>query len=80
MSKYPEGVTYRTGWEDGECASVEELICPCGYDLREGCDSGDFIVGNDEVICCPKCQRKYRFVWVGMTVEEVEEENNNAVH
>ena len=69
--KSPEGVICSFGWEDGECALIEKLVCPCGFDLLEG--EADYTVSHETIIECPKCQRKYKFVWIGMTVEEVKE-------
>jgi len=67
--KAPKGVTFRTGWEDSECASVEELICSCGTDLLKG--YGEFTASHEEIVDCPKCGKKYQFIWEGMTIQEV---------
>lgn len=69
MSKSPAGVRYQTGWEDSECASVEELICSCGQGLLEGYDS--ILASSGKRIKCPNCSREYEFIWVGMELKEL---------
>lgn len=71
MPKSPEGVTYQTRWEDGECAEVEKLVCSCGTDLREGYSPDDYTVGHEEKVTCPKCKKTYQFIWHGMVLTEV---------
>jgi len=71
MPKLPEGVTYRTGWEDGECASVVELVCSCGANLMEGYRPGDYTAWHEKKVECPKCGKTYQFIWEGMTLTEV---------
>lgn len=66
--KAPEGVTFQTGWEDGEVSSVEILTCSCGTDLL---DEPEYIAGHEETIECPKCGKKYQFIWEGMTIREI---------
>ena len=69
MSDKPEGILFRTDWEDGEVALVAELICYCGTNLLEGYT--DYTASHEEVIECPKCSKKYQFIWKGMTIQEV---------
>jgi len=69
MTRSPEGVSYKTDWEDGECASVTELVCSCGTDLLEG--DTDYTSSHEERIECPDCGKIYQFIWVGMVLEEV---------
>ena len=62
-------ITFQTGWEDEGLASVTKLICSCGTNLLEGYT--DYIAGHEERIDCPKCGKKYQFIWEGMTIKEV---------
>lgn len=71
MPKSPEGVTYQTDWEDGECASVVELVCSCGTNLLGGYKPDDYTVSHEEKVTCPKCRKTYQFIWEGMTLVEV---------
>lgn len=71
MPKEPEGVKYQTDWEDSECASVVELVCSCGTNLLEGYTPGGYTVSHDDKIECPRCGKKYQFIWHGMALKEL---------
>jgi len=63
-------VVFRTVWEDTGCALVEELVCSCGLNLLK--DYGEFTASHEEIVECPKCGKKYQFIWKGMTIKEVD--------
>lgn len=54
-------------FEDDENAGLWKFVCTCGLTL---CDDHDHKMVNDgEIIECPKCHRRYKFIWKGMTVK-----------
>ncbi len=68
-SPTPKDILFQVGWEDSECARIETLACSCGRDLLK--DYGEFTASHEEIIDCPKCGKKYQFIWEGMTIKEV---------
>jgi len=52
-------------YEDDKYAGIWRFVCNCGHVISEGGGT----VEDGEVIECPKCRQKYKFVWKGMTVE-----------
>lgn len=69
MPKAPEGVIFETDWEDSEVCKVDKLVCSCGTNLLEG--HTDSITSHEDTVEYPKCGKKYQFVWMGMTLQEV---------
>jgi len=56
-------------FEDDESAGIWKFVCTCGYMIFDS--NSNMAVSNGETIRCPKCDRKYRFIWKGMTVKEI---------
>ena len=60
------------GWEDCGFAYIHYLDCDCTTRIIENKD----VLSGDEVECS-KCHKKYRFVWGGMQVIQIEERQDN---
>lgn len=57
-------------WGDGGYAGVASFVCVCGNELVKARGYSVEQRGTED---CPKCGRVYRYVWIGMIVEEVNE-------
>lgn len=55
-------------WQDDECAEVSSLKCDCGNVIIE-----KEVAYDNKTVECGKCGRKYKFVWRGLTVDEIKE-------
>jgi len=62
-------VEYYFWWEDGGDGSVAWIKCNCGY--YQEWEHTRFVVSDGETWTCPKCGKKYKFVWKGIVMEEI---------
>ena len=53
-------------WEDDGCAEIDYIRCDCGFNDEEA----EVVVDGEEWEC-PKCGKKIKFIWKGMTHEEI---------
>ena len=54
-------------FEDDGSAGIWKLTCACGRIMQE---QHERMVNDGDIVECPECHRKYKFIWKGMIVKE----------
>jgi len=58
-------------WGDYQCAGLRSFTCTCGHTNTFEEDGEDWIlIGEESVVECSECDRKYMFMYLGLVMEE----------